>query len=150
MSGFGGLISGIGGLIAGEQEAAGLNEAAGFLDKAAGLERTNEGIAKASGELQEFGLYREVNRTRGAAFASAGAAGFLKTGSVKDVDRSSIAQFYQGKEIIRNQTAIDVNGYEIQAQSFEAQAAMDRAQAQASETSGIFGMLSGIIGMFGM
>jgi hypothetical protein len=149
MAGFGGIISGIGGLIAGGIEAGGLNQAAGMLDKAASLERTNEKVAQASGDLQTYGLYRAVNKQRGASFASAGAAGFLKTGSVKDVDRGSIAQYYQGHEVIKNQTAIDVNSYEVQAQSFEAQAAIDRAQAQADQVSGIFGMLSGIIGMMG-
>jgi len=147
MSDFGGAISGIGGFIAAGQEAAGLNQAAGFLTDAANLEKTNVKIEQQSVGLQEYGLQREVERTRGATRAEQFGAGFTFHGSGVALDMSSVEQGALGNSLILNQGAINEQGYQIQADSFLAQAAIDKAQASAAQTSGLFGMISGFMGL---
>lgn len=142
--GIGGAVSSVFGGIGTLQGAKGFTAAAQFAQKAAQYAAENATIAEATGRIQKLQAQRQIEQQIGGQQADIAGAGFARSGSALDLMRDSAAQGALTKGLIANQAAINVRGYQEEAQGKLAEAQSYNAQAAAAKTSGIGSILGGI------
>jgi hypothetical protein len=106
--------------------------------KAAGLASQNAEIAAQSTAIQETQAQRKIYQTIGGQKADVAGAGLAASGSALDVMRDSAQQGSLTKQLIANQGAINIAGYEEEAANYS-------AMASASKASGTGGILGSIL-----
>lgn len=142
--GLGGAVSSIFGGIGTLKGAKAFQVSAQFAQKAAQYATENATIAESTGRIQKLQAQRQIEQAIGGEQADVAAAGFRNSGSALDLMRQSAEQGSLTKALIGNQTAINVRGYQEEAQGKLAEAASYQAQASAAKTSGIGGIIGGI------
>lgn len=168
MAGFnwGGAIGGVGSLISGvgelfsssansaalHSEAQGFNIESNFYQEAASLEAENAQLAGAAGDVKIAQQNRQNYEVRSATEAAQAGAGFKMSGSGLDILRENVEQGQLATGLLGIQKSIDVNTYNIQAESYEAAAQQAQAQAGAAYSSasgagtgGIFGGIGAVV-----
>lgn len=131
MSDLGGAVSSIFGAVGSFQSAKGYKQAAAFASE-------NAQIAQQSANIQNLMASRKVYQTIGGQQADVAGAGLASSGSATDLLRSSAEQGSLAKQLITNQGAINVMGYEAEAASYS-------SMASAAKTSGIGGLIGGAL-----
>lgn len=102
---------------------------------AAGFATQNAEIAEQSTQIQQIQAERKAYQTLGGQRADVAGAGLEASGSALDVMRSSHEQASLTKQLIANQGAINVAGYEEEASNYNAMA----SAAKSSGTGSIIG-----------
>jgi len=105
---------------------------------AANFASQNADIAAQSTQIQETQAQRKIYQSLGGQQADYGGAGLAKSGSALDVMRSSAEQGSLTKQLIANQGAINVAGYEEEASNYN-------AMASAAKSSGTGSIIGGVI-----
>lgn len=119
-----------------------LMEAADY-GTAARIAQTNANISENSGKIQEMQAQRQITQTIGAQQAEVAGAGLKQQGTAISLYRSSMAQGNLTKQLINQQTNINVGG-------FEQEAAAYHGMQSAAVASGVGGIASGVLGFFGL
>jgi hypothetical protein len=122
---FGGIASGLGDFAE-----------AGAYKTAAKYARANANIAQSAGDIKLEQTKRAIYKTIGAQDAGYASAGLTGSGSAQSVLRDSISQGSLEKSIVREQTAINVHGYEAEAAQFA-------SMASAAKMGGIGSIIGG-------
>lgn len=110
-------------------------ESASGYEAAAKFATQNAEIATQSTQIQEVQAQRKIYQTIGGQKADIAGAGLSESGSAQDVMRSSAEQGSLTKQLIANQGAINVAGYEEEASNYSSMA----SAAKASGTGSIIG-----------
>lgn len=131
-------FSDLGGAVSSLFGAVGSFASAKGYDAAAGYASQNAEIAAQSTQIQETQAQRKVYQTIGGQKADVAGAGLNASGSALDVIRSSAEQGSLTKQLIANQGAINVSGYEAEAANYS-------AMASASKAAGTGGILGGLL-----
>ena len=118
-------------------------QAASAYGKEATIAGENATIAEASGVIQKQQTERNITLAAGAEEAGTASAGFSNSGSAGDLMRASLEQGALAKNLVANQSAITVRGYQ------EQQAAAN-GQEQAQQVKGAGGIVTGVLGLFGL
>lgn len=113
-------------------------ESAGGYEAAAKAATENAGIAQQSAQIQGYMAQRQITKTIGGQQADVAGAGLAKSGSALDVMRDSAQQGSLTKQLIANQGAINVLGYQAEASNYS-------AMASAAKTAGTGGIIGGIV-----
>lgn len=113
-------------------------ESAGGYKAAAGFAQENAGIAEQSARIQGMMAQRQITQTLGGQRADIAGAGLAASGSALDVVRDSAQQGSLAKQLIANQGAINVQGYEAEAANYN-------AMASAAKTAGKGGIIGSLI-----
>lgn len=124
----GSAVSSIFGAVGQLQSAKGYTNAANFA-----LE--NAGIAKQSADIKTLMAERQAYQTISGQKSDVAGAGLAASGSALDLLRSSESQGALTKQLVQNQGAIDVLGYQAEASSYSSMA----SAAKASATGGFIG-----------
>jgi hypothetical protein len=111
---------------------------------AAGFAQQNAQIAEQSAQIKEAMAQRQIYKTLGGQRADVAGAGLNASGSALDIMRDSAQQGSLTKQLIQNQGAIDVNGYQAEAANYSAMA----KAAKAGGTGSILGGLVSAAGAF--
>ncbi len=127
----GGAVSDIFGGIGQLESAQGYKAAAGFATE-------NAGIAEQSAKIQEVMAQRQITKTVGGQQADIAGAGLANAGSALDLVRDSATQGSLTKQLIANQGAINVLGYQAEASNYS-------AMATAAKTAGTGGIIGGLV-----
>lgn len=143
--GIGGAVSSVFGGIGTLQGAKAYTVASDYAKKASQYATENAGIAEASGRVQQLQANRQLLQVIGGQQADVASAGFAKSGSALDLLASSQSQGALTKALLGEQTAINVRGYQEEAQGKLAESAQYAAQASAAKTSGIGGIIGGVL-----
>lgn len=104
---------------------------------AAGAAAQNAQIAEQSARIQGVMAQRQITKTLGGQQADIAGAGLAKSGSALDLMRDSAQQGSLTKQLIANQGAINVLGYQAEAANYSAMA----SSAKAAGTGGIIGSI---------
>lgn len=131
----GAAVSDIFGAVGQLQSAKGYQQAAQFADE-------NAGIAQQSSDIQLLMAKRQVFQTIGGQQADVGASGLAASGSAIDLLRSSASQGALTKQLVADQGAINVLGYQAEAASYN-------SMASAAKTSAAGGFLGGALKIAG-
>lgn len=118
----GGAVSDIFGAIGQEQSAKGYKQAAQFAEE-------NAGIAQQSANIQGLMAQRQVFKTIGGQQADIGGSGLAASGSATDLLRSSVSQGALTKQLVADQGAINVLGYQAEAASYNSMASAAKSSA---------------------
>lgn len=118
-------------------------EEAGSYFAAAKIARQNAGIAANSGAIQEMQLRRAITMKIGSQSAEVAGAGLAESGSALHLYRSSMAQGALAKQLVQEQTNINVGGFEQEAAAYS-------GMAQQAQASGAGNIVGGILGIFGL
>lgn len=105
---------------------------------AAGFATQNAEIEAQSTKIQETQAQRKIYQTLGGQKTDVAGAGLSASGSALDVMRSSAEQGSLTKQLIANQGAINVAGYEEEASNYN-------AMASAAKSSGTGSIIGGVI-----
>lgn len=105
---------------------------------AAGYAQENADIAAQSARIQGVMAQRQITKTLGGQRTDIAGAGLAASGSALDVVRDSAHQGALTKQLIANQGAINVQGYQAEASSYD-------AMATAAKASGTGGLINGVI-----
>lgn len=127
----GSAVSDIFGAIGSFAQAKGYKAAAGYATE-------NASIAEQSAKIQGYMAQRQITKTLGGQQTDIAGAGLAKSGSALDVVRDSAHQGSLTKQLIANQGAINVQGYQAEAASYD-------AMATAAKASGTGGIINGVI-----
>lgn len=127
----GGAVSDIFGAVGKFAEAKGYKAAAGYA-------QSNAEISQQSTNIQEYQAQRQIEKTLGGQQSDVAGAGLAASGSALDLFRDSAQQGSLTKQLIANQGAINVQGYQAEAASYD-------AMATAAKAAGSGGILGGII-----
>jgi hypothetical protein len=127
----GSAVSDIFGAVGSFAQAKGYKAAAGFATE-------NASIAEQSAKIQGYMAQRQITKTLGGQATDIAGAGLAKSGSALDVVRDSAHQGSLTKQLIANQGAINVQGYQAEAASYD-------AMATAAKASGTGGIINGVI-----
>jgi hypothetical protein len=113
-------------------------ESAKGYSAAAGFATQNAEIAAQSTQIQEVQAQRKIYQTLGGQQADIAGAGLAKSGNALDIMRDSAQQGSLTKQLIANQGAINVAGYEEEASNYS-------AMASAAKSSGTGSIIGGVI-----
>lgn len=113
-------------------------ESAKGYEAAANFATQNAEISAQSTQIQETQAQRKIYQTLGGQKADVAGAGLAASGSSLDVMRSSAEQGSLTKQLIANQGAINVAGYEEEASNYN-------AMASAAKSSGTGSIIGGVI-----
>lgn len=127
----GGAVSDIFGAIGQQQSAKGYKQAASFAEE-------NANIAEQSAKIQGLMAQRQVFQTIGGQQSDIAGAGLAESGSALDLLRSSASQGSLTKQLVANQGAINVLGYQAEAASYT-------SMASAAKSSALGGLLGGAL-----
>jgi hypothetical protein len=105
---------------------------------AAGASEQSAEIAAQSARIQGVMADRQITKTLGGQRADIAGAGLKASGSALDLVRDSAQQGSLTKQLIANQGAINVLGYQAEAANYN-------AMATAAKSSGTGGLISGVI-----
>lgn len=105
---------------------------------AASAASQNAEIAAQSARIQETMAERQITKTLGGQRSDVAGAGLNASGSALDVIRDSAQQGSLTKQLITNQGAINVLGYQAEAANYS-------AMASAAKTAGTGGIIGGIV-----
>lgn len=130
-SDLGGAVSSLFGAVGSFASAKGYKAAAGYAAQ-------NAEIAAQSTAIQETQAQRKIYQTIGGQKADVAGAGLAASGSALDVMRDSAQQGSLTKQLIQNQGAINIAGYQEEAANYN-------AMASASKASGTGGILGGLL-----
>lgn len=112
---------------------------------AAGYATQNAEIAQQSEQIQETQAQRKIYQTLGGQKADVAGAGLSASGSALDVMRSSAEQGSLTKQLIRNQGAINVAGYEEEAANYNAMATAAKASGTGSIIGSVISAASAVV-----
>jgi hypothetical protein len=118
----GGAVSSIFGAVGQLQSAKGYKKAADFALQ-------NADIARQSADIKKLMAERQVYQTIGGQKSDVAGAGLAASGSALDILRSSEQQGALTKQLVSNQGAIDVLGYQAEASSYSSMAAAAKSSA---------------------
>jgi hypothetical protein len=130
-SSLGGAVSDIFGAVGQAKSAKGYGQAAGYA-------RQNAQIAQESTDIQELQAQRKIYKVEGGQRADIAGAGLASAGSALDLMRDTAAQGSLTKQVIANQGAINVLGYQAEAASYD-------SMASAAKTASAGGFLGGLL-----
>jgi hypothetical protein len=99
---------------------------------AAGYARENAAISAQSTKIQEVQAQRKIWQVLGGQQADIAGAGLMNSGSALDIARSSAQQGALTKQLIANQGAINVLGYQEEAANYSAMATAATASSKGS------------------
>ena len=133
----GNAVSDIFGAIGSAASAKGYKEAAGYATQ-------NADIAQQSTQIQELQASRKIYQTLGGQQADIAGAGLAKSGGALDIMRDSANQGSLTKQLIKNQGAITVNGYEAEAANYSAMASAASASAKGKGIGAIISTVASI------
>lgn len=134
----GSIFGDLGGAVSDIFGAVGQFKSASGYQKAAQYATQNAQISEESTAIQEAMAQRKIYQTIGGQQADVAGAGLAASGSALDLLRSSAEQGSLTKQLVANQGAINVAGYQAEAASYE-------SMASAAKTAGSGGILGGIL-----
>lgn len=126
----GSAVSDIFGAVGSAASAKGYSQAAGYAQQ-------NAELAQQSTRIQELQASRKIYQTIGGQQADIAGAGLAKSGGALDIMRDSANQGSLTKQLIANQGAITVSGYQAESANYQAMATAAKAKSSGGFLSGL-------------
>lgn len=103
--------------------------------------------ARRRGEMEQMRHWRRVSQLQGQQRAEMGALGLdLGFGSALDIQDETLAMGFEDSQIINENVAQEVKGYEIRAANYANQAKASKYAAKTAKTAGYIGAAGTILG----